>query len=117
MNPILLGFFQRNAVLKLPDRKREIYQFIESKENQLEEIAINEEHFIQILCEMSPFKAAADHFLLDISYIKELMDEAQAEIDRVIDERCNRMRWIDCTDMMGYAAGRKDNQWAFIFLS
>lgn len=116
MNSILLGFFQRNAVLKLPDRKREIYQFIEGKENQLEEVATNEEHFIRLLCERSPFKAAADHFSLDISYIKDLMDEAQEEIDRVIDERCNRMKWIDCTDMMRYAEG-KDNQWAFIFVS
>jgi hypothetical protein len=117
MNPILRGFLHRSAVLKLADRKREIYQFIESKENQLEEIAINEEQFIQLLCEKSPFKAAADHFSLHISYIKSLIDEAQAEIDQAIDERCNRMEWIDCTEMMRHAKGRKDNQWAFIFVS
>ncbi|WP_413301067.1 hypothetical protein AA0X95_20365 [Bacillus sp. 1P10SD] len=117
MNPILWGFLHRSAVLKLPDLKREIYQFIESKENQLEEISINEEQFIQLLCEKSPFKAASDHFSLHISYIKDLMDEAQVEIDQVIEERSNRMKWIDCTEMMRYVKGRKDYQLAFIFVS
>ena len=117
INPILIEFLHRSAVSKLSDQKREIYQFIESKENQLEEISLNEKQFIQLMSERSPYKAAADHFSLDISSIKDVMDEAQAEIDRTINERCNRIKWIDCTDMMRNKQGRKDNQWSFIFVS
>lgn len=116
MNPILIEFLHRSAVSKLSDQKREIYQFIESKENQLEEIAFDEKQFIQLMSERSPYKAAADHFLLDISSIKDVMDEAQAEIDRTINERFNRIKWIDCTDMMRNRRGKKDNQWSFIFI-
>jgi hypothetical protein len=106
INPILIEFLHRSAVSKLSDQKRKIYQFIESKENQLEEISLNEKQFIQLMRERSPYKAAAD-----------VMDEAQTEIDRVINERCNRIKWIDYTDRMRKKQGRKDNQWSFIFVS
>jgi uncharacterized coiled-coil DUF342 family protein len=117
INPILIKFLYRSAVSKLSDQKREIYQFIESKENQLEEISFNEKQFIQLMSERSPYKAAADHFSLDITSIKEVMDEAHAEIDQVIKERCNRIKWIDCSDTMRNKQGSKDNQWSFIFVS
>ena len=80
INPILFEFLHRSAVLKLSDQKRKIYQFIESKENQLEEISLNEKQFIQLMSERSPYKAAADHFSLDISSIKDVMDEAQLKL-------------------------------------
>ena len=117
INPILIELFYRSAISKLSDDKREIYQFIESKEKQLEEISFNEKQFILLMSERPPYKAAADHFSLDITSIKKVMDEAHAEIDQVIKERCNRMKWIDCTDTMRNKQGRKDNQWSFIFVS
>ena len=117
INPFLIEFLYRSAVSKLSTKKREIYQFIESKENQLEEISSNEKQFIQLMSEESPYKAAADHFSLDISSIKEVMEDAQAEIEQVINERCNRMKWIDCTDRMKTKYRRKDIQWSFIFVS
>ncbi|WP_251528116.1 hypothetical protein [Metabacillus litoralis] len=117
INPIIIEFLHRSAVSKLSDQKREIYQFIESKENQLEEISFNEKQFIQLMSERSPYKAAATHFSLDILSIKDVMDKAQAEIDWTINERCSRIKWIDCTDMMRNKQGRKDNQWSFIFVS
>lgn len=117
MNPILIEFFHRYAVSNLSEKKREIYQFVESIENQMEVISENEREFIQLMSEYSPYKAAADHFSLDILYIKNVMDEAQAEIDRVIHERCHRMKWIDCTEMMRNKQGKKANQWFFIFVS
>ncbi|MBM4763151.1 hypothetical protein [Bacillus sp. B15-48] len=117
INPILIEFFHRSAVLNLPDKMREIYQFIETKENQLEEISSNEKQFINLMIDNSPFKAAAEHFSLDISSIKQVMDEAQVEIDRLIDERCNRVKWIDCTDSLKKQHGEGHLQWSFIFVS
>ena len=117
MNPILIEFLHRSAVSKLANDKREIYQFIENKENQLEDISVNEKQFMQLMIEQSPYKAAAEYFSLDISSIKAVMDEAQAEVDRMINERCKHIRWIDCTDMMRKKRGRKDKQWSFLFVS
>ncbi|KAB2333305.1 hypothetical protein F7731_15720 [Cytobacillus depressus] len=117
INPILFEFFHRYAVSNLSDKKREIYQFIENKENQLEIISLNEKEFIQLMSENSPYKAAADYFSLDILSIKNVMDEAQDDIDRVINEKCNRMKWIDCTEKMRKTYGCNDNQWSFIFVS
>jgi len=48
---------------------REIYQFIESKETQLEEMASTEQQFIQLMINQSPFKEAAEQFSLSISTI------------------------------------------------
>ena len=47
INPILIELLHRSAVSKLSDQKREIYQFIRVKENQLEEISFNEKQFVE----------------------------------------------------------------------
>ncbi|MGP7818054.1 hypothetical protein [Niallia sp. 01092] len=117
INPILIEFLLRSAVKNLPAKKREIYQYIESRENELEEVALNETHFIQLMNEKSPFKEAAVHFSVDILAIIDAMNEAQAEIDRVIKERCNRMKWIDCTELQRSKHKLKDNKLSFIFVS
>ncbi|WP_152681105.1 hypothetical protein [Neobacillus vireti] len=117
INPILMEFLHRSAVAKLPNQIREVYQFIESKENQLEEISFNETQFIHLMNERSPYKAAADHFSINISSIKDIMDDAQAKIDRVIKDRCDRIKWIDYTDTIRSKQGNKNNQWCFIFVS
>ncbi|MDW7615175.1 hypothetical protein SC499_10675 [Peribacillus simplex] len=115
INPILMEFLLRSVIKKLPDIHREVYQYIESMEYQLEEVSVDEKQFLQLMIEKSPFKAAADHFSLHISTIKEIMDEAQMEIDKSIDERCNRIKWIDYTDKLKQSD--KTTQRAFIFLS
>lgn len=117
IHPVLLDIFHRNAVSKLPDQKREIYQFIVDMEHHLEDIAVDEKQFLQLMIERSPFKVAAAHFSLEIPYVKLVMDEAQKEINGMVDERCNRMEWIDCTDMIRHKKNYKENQWLFVFQS
>ncbi|WP_110926655.1 hypothetical protein [Bacillus massiliglaciei] len=99
MNPILLEFMLRSAVEGLPPQMREIYQFIERKENQLEEIAADPQHFMRLMQEDSPYRAAAVHFGLELADIQKVMDEAQTEIERSIRERESRMKWVDCSDI------------------
>ncbi|UTI41323.1 hypothetical protein [Niallia sp. RD1] len=118
VNPILVPFFYRSAIANLPERKREIYQYIESKEAELEKIAANEKQFMELMVEKSPFKEAADHFSLTMSTIKEIMDEAQAEIDLMIMARINRMRWINYSKTERKFQKRKNKKWTFfLFLN
>ena len=115
INHILIEFLHRSVIKKLPDIHREVYQYIERMEYQLEEVSVDEKQFLQLMIKKSTFKAAADHFSLHISTIKEIMDEAQMEIDKSIDERCNRIKWLDYTDKLKQSD--KTTQRAFIFLS
>ncbi|MFT8323086.1 MAG: hypothetical protein ABF649_19640 [Bacillus sp. (in: firmicutes)] len=118
INPILMEFLLRSAINKLPDQKREIYQFIERNEDRLEEMAGSEEQFIQLMDENPPFQAAANHFSLDVDTIKKMADEIQAEIDVIIKERCSRLKWIDCTDYLRKKQRNKQkNKWSFIHIS
>ena len=115
VNPVLVQFFYRSAIANLPEKKREIYQYIESKEVELEEMAINEKQFMELMVGKSPFKEASDYFSLSMSAITEIMDEAQAEIDLLIMERINRMRWIDYTKSDRRL--QKNKKGVFVFVS
>ncbi|HEO8419240.1 hypothetical protein [Niallia sp. FSL W8-0635] len=95
VNPVLVPFFYQSAIANLPEKKREIYQYIQSKEVELEKIAVNEKQFMELMVEKSPFKEASEYFSLSMPAIKEIMDEAQAEIDLMIMTTINRMRWIN----------------------
>ncbi|KGA96981.1 hypothetical protein AJ85_11825 [Alkalihalobacillus alcalophilus ATCC 27647 = CGMCC 1.3604] len=90
-----MEFFHRRAIRQLSIKEREIYLFIIKKENQLVDIAISENHYLQLMKENPPFKAAAAHFLLDEVAIKQLMDEAQTKVDRFIEKSCNQRKWIN----------------------
>jgi len=116
VHPIVMEFFHRSAVANLPHPLREIYQFIENKESQLEEMASTEQQFIHLMIERSPLKEAAEQFSLKNSTIKELIEKAQAEINCVIYERCAQVRWIDCTNKQKKQFRKNDFQRSFIFV-
>lgn len=115
INPTLLKLFHQNAVSKLPNGIREVYQYIEDIEAYLEGIAINEKHFMRLMVEQSPIKAAANYFSIDIEEVKRLMRKAQQRIDQMIHQRCSRMKWIDFTDMIRANNRDKESQWLFVF--
>lgn len=117
LNPILVQFLYRSSIEQLPEKKREIYQYIERKEEELETIADDEKHFIQLMKEKSPFIEASTHFSLDTSTIKNIMDEAQIEIDSMIVTRFNKIKWIDYTDGEKTKAEKTNKEWKFIFMS
>lgn len=70
------------------------------KRKQLEEASVTEEQFLSLLIAHSPLKEAERQFSLELSMIKKIVDEAQAEIDRVVKARCERMSWFDVTDKL-----------------
>jgi len=116
LNPILVQFLYRSAIESLPDKYREIYRFIECKEDELEIQAVNENHFIQLINEKCPFQEAASHFSLDFQAIKDIMTDAQSEIDKKIAERCKQIKWVDIS------AVKNTNrtvlkEWTYVFVS
>lgn len=117
VNPILMEFFHRSAVSNLPQKTKEVFQFIEEKEEQLERASVTEEQFLTLLIANSPFKEAEKQFSLDISTIKKMVDEAQAEIERVIKIKCERMRWLDVTNRLSTnRTNKNDLQRIFLFV-
>ena len=116
LNPILVQFLYRSAIESLPDKHRNIYRFIESREDKLEMDAVNEQHFIQLMHEKSPFQDAVNYFSLDIQAIKDVMTEAQAEIDRKIIERCKLIKWVDMTDSKN-TNSKNLMEWSYVFVS
>ncbi|MFP3722282.1 hypothetical protein SFC57_04870 [Niallia circulans] len=115
VNPVLVQIFYRSAIANLPEKKREIYRYITSKEEELEKIAVSEKQFMELMVNHSPFIEASNYFSLSMSTIKEIMDEAQAEIDLMIMTRINQMRWINYSKTDRKA--RKNKKWTFVFVS
>lgn len=116
-HPALVNLLYRSAISSLPANKREIYQYVESKELELEELAVSEKHFVQLMYNHSPFKEAARYFSLDIATVKKIMDEAQAEIDSVIVRRINGLKWIDYSADGKQSSKHPRKKWTFVFLS
>lgn len=115
VNPVLVQIFYRSAIANMPEKKREIYQYITTKEEELEKIAVSEKQFMELMVNHSPFKEASSYFSLSLSATKEIMDEAQAEIDLMIMTRINQMRWINYSKTDRKA--RKNKKWTFVFVS
>ena len=116
LNPVLVQFLYRSAIESLPDKYKEIYRFIESREDELEMEAVNESHFRQLFHEKSPFQAAVSHFSLDFQTIKNIMTEAQAEIDNKIVERLKQIKWVDMS-MDSNTNDTERKNWTYVFVS
>jgi hypothetical protein len=115
LNPILVQFLYRSAIESLPDKYREVYRFIERKEDELEMEAVNENHFIQLINEKSPFQEAASYFSLDLQAINDIMTEAQSVIDKKIVDRCKQIKWVDMSAVKDTNGTSKE--WTYVFVS
>lgn len=117
VNPFLVNLLYQSSISGLPNKKRQIYQYIERKELELEEIAVSEKHFVQLMYNNSPFKDAADFFSLDITTVKNIMDEVQGELDLMMAKRLSRIKWIDYSDRIKKHKSNEQKNWTFVFLS
>lgn len=77
VNPVLVQIFYRSAIANMPEKKREIYQYITTREEELEKIAVSEKQFMELMVNHSPFKEASSYFSLSLSAIKEIMDDTK----------------------------------------
>lgn len=62
VNPVLVQIFYRSAIANMPEKKREIYQYITTKEEELEKIAVSVKQFMELRVNHSPFKEASSYF-------------------------------------------------------
>ena len=117
INPILVEFLYRSTIESLPPTMREIYQFIECEEDELERVAVNESHFIKLMNEEPPIRKAAEHFSLKVPHIKAVIDQAQGEIDRTMIERYKKLKWVDMTNYKPAAKNKPKSKWSFVFVN
>lgn len=117
INPILVEFLYRSTIESLSPSMREIYQFIECEEDELERMAVSESHFIKLMNEKPPIRKAAEHFSLKVPHIKAVINQAQGEIDRAMIERYKQIKWIDMTDYKPAAKNKTKSNWSFVFVN
>ena len=113
MNERLMEFLLRSEVAKLPDDKREFYQYIVNTEDRLAEKAETVDEFCQLLFKHSPFDMAVSRFNLPYDKVVRWMQEIDAELHEKIEVRCQKVKWIDYTNYFPQAKNKR----IFLFMN
>ncbi|MBD8068776.1 hypothetical protein [Bacillus sp. PS06] len=100
VNDKMMDIFVKSIVASLPDKKRVVYQFIESIEESLAQQSETKEQFLTFLKEHSPHLQAANRFSMTIEETVNLMHQIEDEINLKLEEKLRRYQWIDCTDKL-----------------
>ncbi|WJV29905.1 hypothetical protein QTG56_01700 [Rossellomorea sp. AcN35-11] len=101
MNDNLMEILARDIVKSLPPRKRDMYQYVVQREDELARQASTSDEFMNLLIQHAPHRQAADHFSLTYGRFMVEMREIEKEINRKLDEKLQHAKWVDCTDAMG----------------
>ncbi|MFJ7971657.1 hypothetical protein [Psychrobacillus sp. NPDC096389] len=113
LNERLMEFLLRSEVAKLPDDKREFYQFIVNTEDRLAEKAGTVDEFCQLLLKHSPFHLAVSRFNLPYDQVVKWMEEIDGELHEKIQARCQKVEWIDYTNHFPQVEGKR----VFLFMN
>lgn len=108
-----MEFLFRSEVAKLPDDKREFYQFIVNIEDRLAEKAETADEFCQLLCKHSPYEQAVSRFRLSYDKVERWMEEIDAELHEKIETRSQKVKWIDYTNHFPSVEGKR----VFLFIN
>lgn len=117
MNERLMDFLWRSEVARLPEEKRNLYQFIVKEEDLLVEEAVTVEEFRSLIIKKSPVDLAVDHFQLPYTSIVKTLMEVEAELDERISVRCNGVKWIDFTDKAFKNTSNDGSKQLFLFIN
>lgn len=118
MNEKLMEIFARNIVASLPTEKRRVYQFIESIEDRLAQQSETKEQFLNLLRELSPHRQAAKRFNMSIVETVKLMHEIENEINKKLEIKREKYKWIDFTEKVDKIHGKTNtNKKYFLFIS
>ncbi len=90
----------RDIVRSLPSRKRDMYQFVVRREDELARQASTSDEFMSLLIQHAPHRQAADHYQLTFGQFMTEMREIEKEIDRQLSRKLQQVKWVDCTDVM-----------------
>ncbi|MGM0920481.1 MAG: hypothetical protein ACQEWW_04515 [Bacillota bacterium] len=98
MNEKLMNILTRSIIAGLPQKKKNLYQYIESLEDRLASQCETKEQFLNLLIQRSPFQQAANHFCMTVDETYRLMKQIENEINRELEKKIDKHKWIDYTE-------------------
>lgn len=107
----------KSEVKKLPEDKKLLYQFIIDIEDSLVEKSNTADEYLRLFKEHSPYAMASRHFNIPVSTIAKLMNDIEEELRERIEERCNKLQWIDYTDQFIGASSENNRRLVFLFMN
>ena len=117
MNDRFMEFLLRSEVDKLPQEKKQLYQFIINAEDCLAQEADTADEFHRLMGKHSPYNLASRHFKMSFKKIALVMNDIEAELNEKIESRYKNAEWIDYTDQFtGLAEGHNRKQ-VFLFIN
>ncbi|MGD6795413.1 hypothetical protein [Metabacillus indicus] len=106
---------QKGIIAGLSETKRTVYQYIESREDELASQCETKEQFLNMIVKVSPYHEAANRFSISVEEVYRLMKEAEAEINKKLEQKLGTYKWIDCTEQIGN--GSENSKKHFLFLT
>jgi hypothetical protein len=97
MNGYLMEILYRDIVKSLPQLKKDMYQYVVQREDELAGQASTSDEFMSLLIRHAPHKQAADHFHLSFGQFMAEMRGIEKEIDRQLARKLKQVKWIDCS--------------------
>jgi hypothetical protein len=99
MNENLMEILARDIVGALPPHKKEMYQSVVRLEDELARRASTADELMRLLIQHAPHRQAADHFGLPFGEFM-VEREIEKEIERQLNRKLEKVKWVDCTDVM-----------------
>ncbi|MGD6843975.1 hypothetical protein ACQCVH_15800 [Bacillus infantis] len=113
MNERLVDIMIREIVSGLPHEDRDLYRYVTDIEDRLAQQSETSDQFMSLLVKHSPHKQAAEKFSLSVTETYQRMQMIEREINKLVEERRTRMKWVDFTDRLD-ADGQRQ---LFLFIS
>ncbi|KGR75211.1 hypothetical protein [Ureibacillus sinduriensis] len=117
MNEQILELLLKSEVKKLPDDKRQLYQFIIDIEDSLVEKSNSVDEYLRVFKAHSPYAIASRYFNMPFNTVAELMNEIEDELAERIEERCEKLKWLDYTDQFIEASCENNRRQVFLFMN
>ena len=117
MNERLMESLLRSEVKKLSEEQRSLYQFVVKMEDSLAQRADTADHFLSLLVKYSPYELASRHFGLSIKKVVRLMNDIEVELNKKVEIRCARSKWIDYTDRLQQPNAGEGEKQVFLFIN
>ncbi|MGR3764072.1 hypothetical protein [Rossellomorea sp. NS-SX7] len=100
MNGYMMEILARDIVKSLSPRQRDMYQYVVQREDELARQASTSDEFMSLLIQHAPHRQAANHFQLTFGKFIVEMREIEREIDRQLTSKLEKVKWVDCTEVI-----------------
>ncbi|MGD6817004.1 hypothetical protein ACQCVE_07940 [Metabacillus sp. 113a] len=99
MNEHVMEILVRTIVASLPEKEKDVYQYIVRTEDELARQSHTKEEFMGLLTRYSPHHQAAAHFNMSIEDTLKLMHMIEDKITERMEEKSQSYKWIDYSDL------------------